>query len=176
MTTSEKVVQLHSLLGKAGAMHFERIKLAKEIISDNQWIISNFNGDESLAAEALEEDYLGDLCGAINFWRLMNIIEVFPNIKDWERHKFNLTKMSALIDSQQKKKANHRWSITQREYDEVETERNRLRRQLESSREELKTAKDRISELETAVSTLIKEKARLEGEIANLTALIKKVK
>lgn len=174
MTTSEKIVQLHSMLGKAGEMHFERIKLAKEIISDNQWIVTNFNGDEQRAAETLEEDYFGDLCGAINFWRLMNIIEVFPDVEEWRKHKFNLTKLSALVDSKQKKKPNHRWSVTQREYEQVEEERNRFRRLLNTNQDELKTAKDRISELEAVVANLVKEKARLEGEIANLAALIKK--
>ncbi len=173
-TTSDKVSQLRVMMGQAGEMHYKRIKLAKEIIEDKFWVMQNFSGDDFRAAEVLEKEYFGDLCGAINFWRLMRIIEEFPKLDDWRKYKFNLTVMSAEIDSRNKskKKSNNRWSITQKDYEELESEKNRFRKLFESKKQETESAEVRIKELENTVAFLSKEKARLECKVAELEALI----
>lgn len=170
--TSEKVILLWTMLGKAGEMHYTRIKLAKEILSDKDWLVSNFNGDQVRAGEALEKNYFGDLCGAISFWRLLRILEEFPNLSDWEKHKFNLTEMSAIIDIKTKKKKSSRWSVTQQEVEELESDKNRFKRLYEQAKEELSAANQRIAELEKSVSFLTKEKARLTGQLAELQQII----
>lgn len=177
-TTNEKVVQLRNMLGQAGETHYKRIKLAKEIIDDKTWILTHFNGDKFRAGEVLEKDYFGDLCGAINFWRLIKIIEEFPKIEEWRKYKFNLTEMSAIIDARNrsKRKKSTRWSITQRDYEELESEKNRFRRLYDTKKDELEHAQARVAELEKAVITLTKEKARLEGKVAELETLLERKK
>lgn len=170
--TSEKIVMLRTMLGKAGEMHYSRIKLAQEIISDKEWLVTNFNGDQILAGEALEKNYFGDLCGAISFWRLLRIIEEFPNIKDWKEHKFNLTKMSAIIDARNEKKQGFRWSITQKEAKELESDKNRFKRLYEMAKADLESANKKIADLENTVLLLTKEKARLTKEIAELQEIV----
>jgi hypothetical protein len=176
-TTAEKVAQLRTMLGQAGELAYKRIKLAKEVIEDKAWLIVHFNGDEFRAAEVLERDYFGDLCGAINFWRLMKIIEEFPKIDDWRKYKFNLTEMSAIIDAKNKKrKKTSRWSVTQREYEELESEKNRIKKLYDTKKSELETAQEKIAELEKTVAILTKEKARLEGRVAELQSLLDRKK
>ncbi len=178
LTTNEKVVQLRNMLGQAGEMHYKRISLAKQIIEDKIWIQTHFAGDEFRAGEVLEKDYFGDLCGAINFWRLIKIVEEFPKIEDWRKYKFNLTEMSAIIDAKNrsKRKKGTRWSVTQRDYEELESEKNRFRRLYDNNKTELEQARERIAQLEKAVATLTKEKARLEGQVAELTSLLERKK
>jgi hypothetical protein len=175
MTTIEKVQQLRTLLGQTGILHHKRIKLAKEIIDDKQWILTNFGGDEFRAAEVLEKEYFGDLCGAINFWRLIKIIEEYPDVKDWETFNFNLTEMSAIIDTRNRTKRNRgttRWSVTQRDYEELEAEKNRFQKLFTTKNSDVEKKDARIKELEEAVKQLIREKARLEGKVAELEEII----
>lgn len=173
-TTNDKLIQLRTMLGQAGEMHYKRIKLAKEIIEDNMWLLSKFNGDEIKAGEVLEEDYFGDLCGAINFWRLLKILEEFPKIEDWKKHNFNLTKMSAIIDAREKgsRKKTTRWSVTQRDYESLEFEKNKLRKVCEERKKELEMVNSKVQNLENLVATLTREKARLEGKVAELQVIV----
>jgi exonuclease VII small subunit len=162
------------MLGQAGEMHYKRIKLAKEIIADNGWVLTHFAGDEFRAAEVLEKDYFGDLCGAINFWRLLKIIDEFPKIEDWKKHKFNLTEMSAEIDARNhsKRKKGSRWSITQCDYEELESERNRYHKLYSSKKEECEEYNAKVKQLEDAVARLTREKAQLEKKVAEYEQLI----
>lgn len=175
-STSEKIILLWSMLGKAGEMHYKRIKLAKEIISDKEWLATNFNGDQLRAGQAIEKNYFGDLCGAISFWRLLAIFEEFPNMSDWEKYKFNLTHMSALIDVKKKTKKSSRWSITQQEVEDLRTDRNRFKKLYEQTKESLISANEKINELESSVTFLTKEKARLNQEIKELQEIVKNQK
>jgi hypothetical protein len=173
-TTNDKVMQLRAMLGQAGEMHFKRIKLAKEIIEDKTWVMTHFAGDEFRAAEVLEKDYFGDLCGAINFWRLIKIVEEFPKLEDWRKYKFNLTEMSAVIDARNKskRKSGTRWSVSQRDYEELESERNRYRKLFDAKKEECEDKDSRIKQLEDMVANLTREKARLEKQVAEYEQII----
>lgn len=174
ITTIEKVNQLRTLMGQAGELHHQRIKLAKEIINDKEWVQTNFNGDDFRAAEVLEKEYFGDLCGAISFWRLLKIIDEFPDIEDWKKRKFNLTEMSAEIDARNRSKRSRgtRWSVSQKEYEELEAEKNRFQKLYSSKNSEVENQTIRIKELEEAVRQLTKENANLKGQVAELESLI----
>lgn len=179
ITTNEKILQLRQWIGEAGEMHYKRIKLAKEVISDKHWIAISFNGDDLKAGDALEKEYFGDLCGAISFWRLLKIIDEYPTIEEWRKFKFNLTAMSAEIDSRTKKPPiarTNRWSITQKAHEEVEMDRNRFKRMYEVKNQEVEASSRKIAELELKIITLTREKRQLEHEVADLQKEVKRLK
>lgn len=174
-STQERLSMLGEMLGQAGAMHYKRITLAKEILDDKTWVMLQYKGDQIKAAEALEKTYFGDLCGAISIWRLLKIIEDFPNIKDWEARKFNLTAMSAEIDSRNKrsKSGDNRWSVTKREYEEVESEKDKLQRVVAQKVKEIEAKDAELKKQKELIERLTKDKARLEGRVQELEAFIK---
>ena len=84
------LARLKSLSNEAGSNHYERIGLVDRLLNDEQWLKSNWNGDDYKAAEALEENYFQDLSGSMTIFQLLQIFRRFPNLKDWVDRKYNL--------------------------------------------------------------------------------------
>ena len=175
-TTNEKLMQLQNLLGQAGELHYKRIKLAKEIIDDAQWVLTHFGGNLHKAEALLEKQYFGDLCGAISFRRLLLIYERFPDIETWRKHHFNLTHLSATMDAERdaKKSRGSRWSVTQKEWDDLESDRDRHKKLLANERKEKETLLQENERLKKQIAELNKEIARLQGRNEEPETLIAK--
>lgn len=167
-------MQLQKLLGQAGELHYKRIKLAKEIIDDAQWVLTHFGGDLHKAESLLEKKYFGDLCGAIAFRRLIMIYERFPDIETWKKYDFNLTHMSAIIDAERaaKRKKSSRWSVTQKEWEDLEGDRDRWKKLHTTEKKEKETLQQENERLKKQNSELMRENARLQGRIDELEQLV----
>lgn len=70
-TTATLLAELKVLSGQAGENAFHRIELARDILADNDWIATVYGGNETKAREAIESEYFGDLCGAVDLSQLL---------------------------------------------------------------------------------------------------------
>jgi peptidoglycan hydrolase CwlO-like protein len=171
-STSQKLAQLQELLGKTGETHYQRIKLAAEILADNEWILNHFGGDTLKAETMLEQRYFADLCGAVTIRRLLLVFRHFPLIEQWKIHHFNFTKMSALADVERKTTKHSRWSVTQKEWEDLEAERDNWKKQAKNEfgqRESLQQENDR---LKRQIADLTRDKAKLQGRVEELESLL----
>lgn len=173
MTTTEtsaatKLARLTELLDQAGELLFERITLAAELIRDTDWIAEGFSGNVDRAANTLEKRYLGDLCGAVQFWRLIALRERFPTIEQWRAKHFNITALSAIFDKEKPKQVREVNRVTLKEYEEVVAEKahfETLYKNEKVLREKAETALERERE---RVKAAIRDKAVADGRAAEL--------
>lgn len=169
-TTSQKLARLANLRSQGGRLAFERVTLAKEIIEDKAWLTTHFMDDEFAAADMLMTTYLGDLCGAINFFRLMKIREHFKTVEEWESYKFNLTAMSAAVEVTDKKPKEKRTTnrVTLKEYEELLGQKVHFEAKCKHLQEQLETAERRIQTLSAELQNALQKNAHHEGRIAQL--------
>ena len=107
MSGSQIFVQLLQLRNESGKKHYQRIKLAAQLLQDKEWVESptGGGGDENKAIDRLELDCFGDIVGTIGLPEMLDVFTHIPNEKDWEKNKYNLKKMWADWKSKQPGKA-----------------------------------------------------------------------
>lgn len=87
-TGKQLEVELDSLLGKAGEAHYDRLKIADQLLQDKDWIAGNGQGSIDKALTYLEKRYFADLIGRLT---LVGLLDVFhhTSLADWKRHHFD---------------------------------------------------------------------------------------
>jgi hypothetical protein len=170
ISSATKLARLSELLNKAGELLFERITLASELMKDADWIAEGFNGNQDRAANMLEKKFLGDLCGAIQFWRLIALRDRFKTIEEWREKDFNLTVLSAIYDKETKKNKNKREinRVTLKEYEELLKKVANLEHQLKTETKLREQAEAKLEVERKRVETAIREKAEAVGRAAEL--------
>lgn len=95
MTGKQLFLQLVDLRDEAGAVHYQRVAMAQQLLADKEWVTDRTGGggDEDKALDRLEAECFGDLCGLISLPQLLEIYHHMPDIRQWQKHKFNLAKI-----------------------------------------------------------------------------------
>jgi hypothetical protein len=166
ITTADKLKQLEVLRDQAGLLAFKRVCLAAEIIKDKDWIVANYEGSEMKAAKALEMRYFADLCGAINFWELIEILNHFPTLEKWQEYQFNLTAMSAVIDKSRKKVHKTINRVTLAAHEELIMRLAVVETQLKEEKQRREEAEGKLLKTEGQLIIAVREIAQLKGQLA----------
>lgn len=176
-STNTKLARLLELRNKAGNLAFERVKLAVDIFNDKQWVASTCGDDIDAAAKILQETYLADLCGAINFFRLVEIMREFPTQKAWEENKYNLTAMSAIIDIRRKqdKPKITRTTVTIKMYEELRDQLLALQAQLQREQTARQKLDAKVIQLQGQLDAAIRQKAQVQGQLADARQTIERM-
>jgi hypothetical protein len=103
-TGSQMYTKLISLRDQAGEKHFQRITLAQKLLRNKSWVEdpSGGGGDENKALDLLETECFGDLVGLISLVNLLDLLHHFPTVHQWQKYKFNTSRMWAEFSSRQK--------------------------------------------------------------------------
>lgn len=101
-TTSELIAKLKTMATKAGESLFERATMAAKVLADREWIAAECGGDYDRAHELIELECFPDMSG-YGLSKLLALIETFPDVETWRRHKFNLNRL--WIERSDKRKA-----------------------------------------------------------------------
>jgi hypothetical protein len=169
VSPATKLARLGELLNKAGELLFERLTLARELIQDKDWIAESFTGNLDRAADLLEKQYLGDLCGAVQFWRLMALRDRFKTLDDWRKHHFNITKLSAIYDKEKPKRQPREVNrVTLKEYEQVLEEKQRFEALYKAEKLAREKAEGDLGKERQRVEAAIREKAISDGRAAEL--------
>lgn len=95
MTASETYTKLVELRNSSGDALYERLKLAKTLLADRDWIEDETKGggDESIAIDRLEDECFGD-CG-MSLPLMLEVLRAIPAKSTWKANKFNVRRMHA---------------------------------------------------------------------------------
>ena len=98
MTGEQAFAKLEQLRDKAGAQHYERVKLAVLCLEDKAWVAAN-GGDITTVWHKLEDEVLADICGDgdMPLHTLTAIYRRFPRLEQWQQYKFSFAKMADVI-------------------------------------------------------------------------------
>lgn len=102
-TTATKLKSLTEMARMTGRQLYIRIKLASEILEDQQYIDAKHRGDEFRCATFLEEEFFPDLGGAYSLVELVGMFRAFPNEPEWAEVKYNLRAMYTLYSRQRRR-------------------------------------------------------------------------
>lgn len=168
-TTHQKLARLAQMRDANGPKMVKRIRLAVEIYRDKSWIDLEFNGDAARAAEVLEQDYLGELCGTVSFSKLILLCREFPDLEDWKRCKWNLQRIEAEYEKRKEerdeqtgeKEKRSKRSVTLKQFEEEE----KKRKDAEYVAERLKNDVDNKDRL---IAQLREDNERLRMEVSTL--------
>ncbi len=162
MKTSEKLNRLKILVHEAGNNCYERIKLASEILADQEWVLEAFRGDTFKAADMLETSFFHDLCGMLSIYELMHIYQKFPDKTEWQKHKWNLRVLHDLCKEAVKARGGKpRVHVKQSEF-------NALKEKYEEAANLLKQERKMVARLQEQVNSLCQENLFLEEKVKEL--------
>ena len=166
--------KLRDMANQAGAKAHERIGLARQLLTDKDWIAAEHAGDSHAALETIEADFFGDLCGSVPLARLLKMHEVVQE-DDWRRHKFNLQRVASAYQEkiQQTKGAREpakRATIEQ--VQKLEEDVEHFRTVAKSKETEVKQVTTRVQQLERELAEEKRENAHLRGRVEELERMI----
>lgn len=176
----QMLARLEKLRNKGGELTYERVGIAAGLMRDDEWLASQFGGDQHAAKEYLEAEFFGDLCGSVTLGEWLVILREFPEKADWQKFKYNVRRMWAEYRERAQKakkqespdeesgEPRSRRAATLKELSaevekrkEVEYVANKLKGDLESK-------EDRLSALERENVALKLENAELKGRLKEL--------
>lgn len=97
MTTAAEILARLDQLRDASGQHIhERVRCAQLLMRDLEWL-KQFEGLDG-ALRYLEDDYFGDLCGAVTITQLFRILEHVPDPDEWKKAKYNLKLLLAVAN------------------------------------------------------------------------------
>lgn len=172
-STAQRLAKLAGMRDKAGKLTYERVRLAVAVFKDRDWIAVSWQGDPNAAAEHLQDEFLGDLCGAVSFLDLVRVYDLVPAREDWERMKWNLKRLLAEADLRQPKPERQgeprtRKVVSIKDHEEEIKLRKDAEYQVKRSNELLLNKDEQIVALKEEVSRLKQEAAKLTGRIEEL--------
>ncbi len=174
-TGTEMFAELISLRNEAGEKHYQRVKLAANLLKDKDWVESpaGGGGDENRALDRLEVECFGDLCGLVSLTNLLELLHHFPKLEDWQRHKFNPSRM--WVEYSQKTKGTKKKDSTPRKVAELPTvaefeqfSPNTQKRTYERVLNRIETDIQKIERLEQENSALREENKTLKARIRDI--------
>ncbi len=168
MTESQILADLRELTEAVGSNHYQRIKLADQLMQRREWIASSFKGDDYRAAEMLEEEFFHDLSGAMTIWNLLTIYRKFPLEKDWKAKQYNLRMLLSACKPPVSEKAGkqERKSVKYAEFEATQQRAKEAEFQLKRKEKEIESYRLRVTELE-------QENSRLHGRVEQLERIVK---
>lgn len=184
MTGTEIYTELRSLLNAAGDKHYQRIKLADQLLKDKAWVRSPEwgGGDEDKAIDLLERTCFADLCGLITLPQLLDILHHIPDIREWQRCRFNLRQMWADWRAKQKPTPAPRAERVRKLPVELtpplqfpEMTPSKQRKEYERAVRIIETDAEKIQRLTAENTALRQENEQLKAEIARLKRSIGEV-
>ena len=95
LTTKQKVIKLRELSTGAGKNLYQRCKLLSEILADNTYIDSDFDGNEQRARDFFKREYFSDIDGKITLDDLIHIYRAYPDEKIWAGEGYMLGRIAA---------------------------------------------------------------------------------
>lgn len=162
--TSQLLADLKRLAGESRENILARIKAAKQVLSDLNWVSDTYGGSDIKARDALQDEFFLELNGVFTLGTLIAIYDSFPDESTWKEHRYNLQTMRALWEESRKKEDEDRQPrtrITRAEFDEQAT-------QLQAVRQSLASREKTIQDLQETIERLREENAILRGRIEEL--------
>lgn len=114
MTSRELQIALRELRDHAGSKHYQRLKMADQLLKHRAWVeaLDGGGGNESKALDRIEAEYFGDITGMVSLPELLDMLHHVPRIQDWQRHKYNFQKMWV----EHREKTHPKQSVQKREF------------------------------------------------------------
>lgn len=176
-------LELVALRNVAGQSLFKRLTLARNLLRDHDWVQEKTKGggDESIALTRLEDHCFADICGALSLAEMLEIIEHIPDIRRWEKNKFNLKKMyREWKEGTKPKKRNQPEEPVILDPDALgppfqDSERSRIATEADRLRRQLSEVHDRLHRLEEENSILRIENKRLKRALDAVNKAVGKI-
>lgn len=175
-TTAQLLADLGRLRNRSGESAYKRITIAAKVFADKEWIATSHTGDAYAAAEYLQNEYFGDMCGAVSFLKLLEVYTRFPALDDWRANKFNVTLMYAklegerAVDTGKEKRSYDR--PTKADRDQWEAEKKDLEFTVKYQSKDLKDHTEENVKLRQRVLELERENAELRGRLSELERIM----
>ena len=151
--TTQLLAELKNLAKDAADNLYRRIAIAREVMSDLDWIATVHGGSDVRAADALQDEYFRDLKGFVSLKKLMDMHRDVSH-EDWKSVSYGIAAVKAIHDEQlageksTKHEVRTNWKVKCAEKDE------------------------RIEDLERQVEQLLESNQKLRGENAELRSQI----
>lgn len=174
-TTPTLLAELKVLSGQAGENAFHRIELAKEVLSDNDWIATVHGGNETTARVALEAEFFGDLCGSTDLCQLLEILREFPRKEQWAERKYNLkTLWAETWNRRPKQEKPERRVVKAADFDKLKEEKEQAEFRLKALEQQAKRAEHDHKNVQAALTEIRQSKdetiSALKARIQDLEA------
>ncbi len=171
---SQILVRLRALTGEAGHNYFVRISLVHALLQNAAWLQSEHGGDSYRAAEALEDNYFHDVCGAVTLWQLLQIYQRFPAEADWQKHGYHIGKMLEACKPAQEEAPckTTRTVVKKAEMEAVQNRAAEAESQLKARVKEIKAKDQQIVDLQDQVAKLKTENSKLLGRVEELERVL----
>ena len=162
ITSAQLLAKLGTLRDKAGPLLYERGQLLLRLERDQTWLTEHFQSYDQ-AIRALEEDYLGDVCGAVTLREFLIIAEAIPDADEWKACKYNLRALRIV--------ANNRRENARREAEERRKRERQQRNEVASDnviKDRIEASEAVMEKIHQTAATISEENERLRRENADL--------
>lgn len=153
MNAMQMYAELIRLRNNAGEVLYKRLKIARDLLADREWVQSpeQGGGDEAQAIDRLEEFCFAEVCGALSLSQMLEILREVPQQAAWKANKYNLRAMYAEMRARRVPAAvlepQHQQRGTNAQIEQLKTKIQELmeeNKQLRKDKKELQTRLDRI--------------------------------
>lgn len=157
----QKLLDALALKKKGREALHERVSLLVSVFNDREFRDAHSSFSDFQLAEILDA-YLEDT--AVDFLEAKAILDVFPNLRDWEgkkiRELYESAAESGRVATGDKQRATPR-RVTIKEFEAEQLA-------CKDAEAQVRSLKTRVMELESENNRLIRENAQLEGRVAEL--------
>lgn len=149
MSSNKLYVRLINLRNDSGNLLYERLKLARTLLADREWVeaAEHGGGNESVAIDRLEAEAFADVCGAMSLPQMLEILRAVPQATVWKANKFNLRRMYAEMRERETPTPTPTPTQTAPVQDRRDVKIAELKQELQAAREEVKTLRQENSRL-----------------------------
>ncbi len=170
-TDKQLEAELMQYAQSAGKNHFERLRIADQLLRSEDWIQSNGQGNLDRALSYLERRYFADLLGSMT---LVALLECYQNVpfKEWERQHFDFQKIwgewkASTRPAPQPRQRNSTQGVRGAAPIQVFNQLSppQQSREYERSLSALEKSQRRVEELEQENAALKRENAALKGQL-----------
>lgn len=167
--TKEIMVSLKKLSAEGEKNLFQRVKLAAELLEDFDWIAEFHDGNEDMAAEAVQASYFASLCGYVPLLKVVAIYRKYPKETIWQEYAYNLKALELIYDADRKQEAGMQKSSVKRA---TLAQMAELEAQLSEAKAKGAAAKAELDTLREEAQKLREENAQLRVRLVELDRIL----
>lgn len=181
-STKQAILKLGELRDDSGKSLYERVSLAKKILSDHDYIADEHKGDEFAARDYLTRKFFN---GWLNLSKLLEILQLFPSESAWADREYNLDLLYSLVlehrrnagsDSENETGgvASKRRRVTLKDYEELQKVIEDAETRIDYLNRIVKEKDELIAQMRNRVSDVERENAEMKGRLSELHDIVKR--
>ena len=174
--TDQHLAELKRLFKQTGSMAFRRLQLADKVLTDDEWLADNHQGDEDRAIRWLQKHYFSDCLLGLRLEDLLRLYRYFPDAAKWKAAKYDVGVLVAEYDTAHRKNKNEmtkreRHVITHKQFNEEVAKRKEAEAQLAVAQGRIRELESKLELLHSQLGERDRTIAKLEGRLQELEKL-----